>query len=248
MHHRWGVHKRAAPPPKHLRTRSRKSSGLLRQVLQNLWSVSKSIREQFEPNRAPHAAVPNETIIVNCSLAASKQSSSAFWSKRSSPSKHRESAPAVTEPIEGKELIEKHQEIKSVIGHRIALRDSSRNELRILWSDNATSWEPERVIQTEALEAWLAYTSRIDHRASLGEDQRNKWHLLAIHSHWTATATTGRRKSNKVMVEVSWEGSMGRTEITESSARFRNSAMVAEYWHDRGGRDVALLDADVREI
>ncbi|OHW89548.1 hypothetical protein CSPAE12_11869 [Colletotrichum incanum] len=41
MHHRCGVHKRPAPPPKHVRVRSRKSSGLLRQALRNLWSVAK---------------------------------------------------------------------------------------------------------------------------------------------------------------------------------------------------------------
>ncbi|KAK2054925.1 hypothetical protein LY76DRAFT_596494 [Colletotrichum caudatum] len=250
MHHRWGVHKRPAPPPKHSRTQSRKSSGLLRRALRNLSSVAKSLREQVEPNRAPDAAVPNETIIVDCSLPASstiKQSSSAFWFKQSSPSERREGAPAETEPIEGKEPLEKRQQIKSVVGHRVALRDSSRVELRILWSDGVTSWEPERRIQADALEAWLAYTSRIDHRASLGEDQRDKWHLLAIHSHWIVTTTTGRCKCSKIMVEVSWEGSMDRTDITERSARFRNSAMIADYWHDRGGRDVALLDADVRE-
>lgn len=28
---------------------------------------------------------------------------------------------------------------------------------------------------------------------------------------------------------------------------FRNSTITAEYWRDRGGRDIALLDADVRE-
>ncbi|KZL86722.1 chromo domain-containing protein, partial [Colletotrichum incanum] len=250
MHHRCGVHKRPAPPPKHVRVRSRKSSGLLRQALRNLWSVAKPLREQVEPTRIPDAAVPNETITSNCSPPASssiKQSSSAFRCKRLSLPKRRKSAPAETELEEDKEPLEICQEIKSVIGHRLAPCDSSRIELRILWIDDATSWEPERVIQTDALEAWLAYTSRIDHRTSLGKEQRDKWHLLAIHSHWIATATTDRRKSNKIMVEVSWEGSMDTTEITENSARRRNSTMVAEYWRDRGGRDVALLDADVRE-
>ncbi|KAK2036435.1 hypothetical protein LZ31DRAFT_636573 [Colletotrichum somersetense] len=250
MHHRWKVHKRPAPPPTHVCARRRKSSGLLRQALRNLWRLSKSLREQIGPDRIPGAAVPNETKIANCSLpvpSSIKRSSSAIWSKGSSPSKRRESAAAETELEEGKEPREKRQEIKAVIGHRTALRDSSRIELLILWRDDKTSWEPERVIQTAALEAWLAYTSRIDHRASLGKDQCDKWHLLAIHSHWIATATTGRRKRNGIMLKVSWEGSMDRTEITERSAQLRNSTMVTEYWRNQGGRDVALFDADVKE-
>ncbi|KAK1974695.1 hypothetical protein LZ30DRAFT_739772 [Colletotrichum cereale] len=250
MHHRWKVHKRPAPPPTHACARRRKSSGLLRQALRNLWRLSKSLREQIGPDLIPDAAVPVKTRISDCSLpvpSSIEPPSSAFRSKRLSPSKRRKSAAAETELEEGKEPLEKRQEIKSVIGHRTALRDSSRIELRIQWSGDKTSWEPERVIQTAALEAWLAYTSRIDHRASLGEDQRDKWHLLVIHSHWIATATTGRRKRTGIMLKVAWEGSMDRTEITERSAQLRNPTMVAEYWCNQGGRDVALLDADVKE-
>ncbi|KXH60741.1 hypothetical protein CSAL01_09366 [Colletotrichum salicis] len=142
-----------------------------------------------------------------------------------------------------------HQRIDVVqlIGHRVSRRDRSRIELCVLRPNHAKSWQPEREVQINAPDEWLAYTSSIEHRACLGEHQRDKWHILAVHSHWIVLAIKGRRKDRKVMFRVSWEGSPERTSITERSARLRSSAMVAEYWHHWGGRDTALLDADIRE-
>ncbi|KAI3531974.1 hypothetical protein CABS03_10662 [Colletotrichum abscissum] len=250
MHRRLGVHQRPAPPPKYLSKRSRKSSGLLRQALRNRWEILKSLQEHAEPVRIPHIVALIETNRAEYPLSPScknQSSDDAFQSQLPNPLTRRAAASADTEPERREDSVHRRPDIVRITEHRVSRCDRSRVELHVLWPHHATSWEPERELQINAPNEWLAYTSGVEHRACLGEHQRDKWHVLAIHSHWVAIAQESRRRDRKVILRVSWEGSTERTDITERSARLRNPAMVAEYWHNQGGRDVALLDADIRE-
>ncbi|KAK1659871.1 hypothetical protein BDP55DRAFT_562079 [Colletotrichum godetiae] len=240
MHRLPGLHQRPAPPPKHLSTRSRKSIGLLRQAVRNRWKILISLQERAELVRIPNVAATNET------KTAEYSSSPSFGNHSSGDTFHFKHADT---PMRHAAASADHQRIDVVqlIGHRVSRRDRSRIELCVLRPNHAKSWRPEREVQINAPDEWLAYTSSVEHRACLGEHQRDKWHILAIHSHWIVLAMKGKRKYRKVMFRVSWEGSLERTSITERSARLRSSAMVAEYWRHWGGRDTALLDADIRE-
>ncbi|KAK1712224.1 uncharacterized protein BDZ83DRAFT_723683 [Colletotrichum acutatum] len=240
MHRLLGLHQRPAPPPKHLSTRSRKSIGLLRQAVRNRRKILTSLQERAELVRIPNVAASNETKTAEYSSSPSsgnQSSGDTFQSKHADTPMHHAAASADHQRID----------IVRLIGHRVSRRDRSQIELCVLRPNHAKSWQPEREVQSNAPDEWLAYTSSVEHRACLGEHQRDKWHILAIHSHWIVLSIKGRRKGRKVMFRVSWEGSPETTSITERSARLRSSAMVAEYWHHWGGRDIALLDADIRE-
>ncbi|KAK0368013.1 hypothetical protein CLIM01_14628 [Colletotrichum limetticola] len=205
MHRRLGVHQRPAPPPKHLSKRSRTSSGLLRQALRNRWEIFKSLQEHSEPVRIPHIVALIETNGAEYPLSPScrnQSSDGAFQFQQPNPLSRRAAASADTEPERSEDSVHRRPDIVSITEHRVSRCDRSRVELRVLWPHHATSWEPERELRINAPDEWLAFAWGVEHRACLGEHQRDKWHVLAIHSHRVAIAQENRRRDRKVILRV----------------------------------------------
>ncbi|KAI3558880.1 hypothetical protein CABS02_00920 [Colletotrichum abscissum] len=119
------------------------------------------LQERAKLVRIPNVAATNETKTAEYSSSPSfgNQSSGDTFQFKYADTLMRHAAASAD-----------HQRIGVVqlIGHRVSRRDRSRIELCVLRPNHAKSWQPEREVQINAPDEWLAYTSSVEHRACLG--------------------------------------------------------------------------------
>ncbi|KAF6787048.1 putative chromo domain-containing protein [Colletotrichum sojae] len=143
--------------------------------------------------------------------------------KAAQPADNSEAAEDVDDPEHGIFVF------GSLIGHRHDPDDQTLFQIRVCWTHDAPTWEPESNIQEDAEEALFAYWDAVEGGRIGAMADKNLWHALKVEKH-------KQEANGSVKLCVSWVGSPERSWEPEGQVLQYARQHVDDYWTANGGR------------
>ncbi|KAF6815369.1 putative chromo domain-containing protein [Colletotrichum musicola] len=143
--------------------------------------------------------------------------------KAAQPADNSEAADDVDDPEHGIFVF------GSLIGHRHDPDNQTLFQIRVYWTHDAPTWEPESNIQEDAEEALFAYWDAVEGGRIGAMADKNLWHALKVEKH-------KQEANGSVKLCVSWVGSPERSWEPEGQVLQYARQHVDDYWTANSGR------------
>ncbi|KAK2728884.1 putative chromo domain-containing protein [Colletotrichum kahawae] len=128
--------------------------------------------------------------------------------------------------------------LECIINHRPDPDDPTLLQMRVCWTHDKPTWEPESSIQEDAGEALFAYWDTVEGGRAGAMADKNLWHVLKVEKH-------KQEASGTVKLRVVWVRSLKLTWEPEEKVIQCAPELVDDYWTTKGGRQKHIKAIDI---